>query len=151
MVMMIEFGPRAGTLQAGRTSGEIIVQGRKRGVVPGGILGQYASFRDSIDMDDIRPYSALGGGGLEYKVNAQMALLLDAQMVWGEAPAPAASHSVRPGWMELYYKFIPAGMQRARFSIVLAAKGDAPIRTSSPPRAAAAPTDTRRRSGSARF
>ena len=129
IAMMIEFGPRAGTLQAGRTSGEIIVQGRKLGVVPGGILGQYAPFRDSIDMDDIEAYSALGGGEVQYKVNSKMALLLDDQIVWGETPAPAPSYSVRPGWMELYYKFIPAGMQRARFSIILAANGDTPIRT----------------------
>ena len=130
MVMDISFGPRAGVLQAGRTSGEIIVQGRKHGVVPGGILGQYTMFRDSIGADEIPAYSSLDGGDVLYRPNPKMVLLLDSQRVWGDVPEPLPPAMLRSGWMEVYYKFIPAGIQRTRFSVILAAKGDTPIRIS---------------------
>ena len=109
-------------------TGEIIVQGRKRGVVPGGILGEFGTFRDFIDMDDIPAYSSLGGGVNGYKKNENMVVLLDGELVWGVSPTPALPELIRNGWMDLYYQFIPAGLQRTRFSIILAAKGDSSIR-----------------------
>ena len=110
--------------------GEIIVQGRKRGVVPGGILGEYGSFRDSIEMDDIPAYSSLDAGVDKYKTNGNMIVLLDGELVWGVSPTPVAPEQIRDGWMDVYYQFVPAGLQRTRLNLILAAKGDSSIRKS---------------------
>ena len=125
--MTISFSARAGVLQAGKTSGEILVQARKEGVVPGGMLGQYGVFRDTINMDHIKAYSAKSGGDKTYKKNTNMPLMLDGETIWGDSPDPIPTNMMVDGWMELYYKFIPASLQTARFGILLAARGDTSI------------------------